>query len=79
MLLQAAKEHSLDLSACWMFADAGNDRAAGENAGCKTDRIIRAYSGVETAYQVDIRARDPSSPARKILRFVRDPIEILSA
>src|SRR5580698_10604801 len=36
MLLQAAKEHQIDLSASWMIGDTDADVAAGKNAGCKT-------------------------------------------
>jgi D-glycero-D-manno-heptose 1,7-bisphosphate phosphatase len=35
MLLQAAKEHQIDLSASWMIGDSEADVAAGKNAGCK--------------------------------------------
>lgn len=74
MLLQAAKEHRLNLSACWMIGDAESDITAGKNAGCKTVKIIPAGSVMETASQADMRARDLSSAARKILRRVRGPI-----
>src|SRR6266478_4127307 len=66
MLLQAAKEHRLDLSGCWMIGDAESDIAAGKNAGCKTVKIIPADSVTETASQADMQARDLSSAARKI-------------
>lgn len=69
MLLQAAKEHRLDLSACWMIGDAESDIAAGKNAGCKTVKIIPASLLSETASRADVRARDLSSAARKILRL----------
>jgi D-glycero-D-manno-heptose 1,7-bisphosphate phosphatase len=36
MLLQAAKEHQIDLSASWMIGDSQADVAAGKNAGCRT-------------------------------------------
>jgi D-glycero-D-manno-heptose 1,7-bisphosphate phosphatase len=78
MLLQAAKEHRLDLPACWMIGDAESDIAAGKNTGCKTVKIIPAESVTDTASQADMQARDLSSAARKILRLVRGPIEILS-
>ena len=39
MLLQAAGEMSLDLSASWMIGDKPDDVAAGKRAGCKTIRI----------------------------------------
>lgn len=42
MLLQAAKEHHIDLSESWMIGDSENDTLAGKSAGCKT-----AYIGKE--------------------------------
>lgn len=39
MLLQAAREHHIDLSASWMIGDAENDIKAGKAAGCKTALI----------------------------------------
>ena len=36
MLLSAARDYNIDLSASWMIGDGENDVAAGENAGCKT-------------------------------------------
>lgn len=36
MLLAAAEEMKLDLSACWMVGDAGRDTAAGKAAGVRT-------------------------------------------
>jgi D-glycero-D-manno-heptose 1,7-bisphosphate phosphatase len=36
MLLEAAREHNLDLSASWMIGDSGSDIRAGKSAGCRT-------------------------------------------
>lgn len=36
MLLQAAEEHGIDLSASWMVGDSVTDIEAGHAAGCKT-------------------------------------------
>ena len=36
MLLQAAREHEIDLGASWMIGDSEADVAAGKNAGCRT-------------------------------------------
>lgn len=36
LLLQAADEHDLDLSACWMVGDRETDVEAGRQAGCRT-------------------------------------------
>ena len=42
MLLQAAKDHNIDLVESWMIGDSENDILAGKAAGCKT-----AYIGKE--------------------------------
>jgi D-glycero-D-manno-heptose 1,7-bisphosphate phosphatase len=39
MLLDAAREHQLDLSASWMIGDSAHDVEAGRRAGCKTARV----------------------------------------
>ncbi len=44
MLLQAAKDHQIDLGASWMIGDSLADVAAGKNAGCKTVLIGRRES-----------------------------------
>lgn len=36
MLLEAAREHNLDLSTSWMIGDSGSDIQAGKIAGCRT-------------------------------------------
>lgn len=36
MLIQAAKDYHIDLSASWMVGDSESDVMAGKNAGCKT-------------------------------------------
>lgn len=39
MLLAAAKEHGIDLTASWMIGDSESDVEAGRRAGCRTIRI----------------------------------------
>jgi len=39
MLLQAAREHGIELRASWMIGDSESDIEAGKNAGCKTARL----------------------------------------
>ena len=41
MILQAAKEHDIELSESWMIGDGINDIQAGQKAGCKTILIGR--------------------------------------
>ena len=40
MLLTAAREHQVDLTASWMIGDSEIDVEAGRNAGCKTVRLL---------------------------------------
>jgi D-glycero-D-manno-heptose 1,7-bisphosphate phosphatase len=40
MLLQAAREHEIDLETSWMIGDSDIDVGAGRNAGCRTVRIV---------------------------------------
>jgi len=41
MILQAAKDHDIDLSKSWMIGDGITDIKAGQKAGCKTILIGR--------------------------------------
>jgi D-glycero-D-manno-heptose 1,7-bisphosphate phosphatase len=49
MLLQAAKEHGIDLAASWMIGDSDADIAAGKSAGCKTVLIGRLANSSSVA------------------------------
>jgi D-glycero-D-manno-heptose 1,7-bisphosphate phosphatase len=42
MLLDAAREHQIDLAASWMIGDSEIDVEAGRSAGCKTVRLMPA-------------------------------------
>jgi D-glycero-D-manno-heptose 1,7-bisphosphate phosphatase len=44
MLLEAAREHALDLTACHMVGDRWRDVAAAQAAGCKAYFVDRGYS-----------------------------------
>ncbi len=48
MLLRAARDHSIDLSASWMIGDSVGDVLAGRNAGCRASILVR--SGYGTRY-----------------------------
>lgn len=43
MLLQAAREHHIDLAASWMIGDKGSDVEAGIHAGCSTILVRTGY------------------------------------
>ena len=62
MLLQAAEEHQVDLSASWMIGDILNDVEAGNRAGCKT---ILIENGNETEWRLD-RNRIPDLVAANL-------------
>lgn len=47
MLLQAAQEHQIDLSASWMIGDKRSDIEAGSNAGCRTILVRTGYGEQE--------------------------------
>ena len=46
LIIQAAVEHELDLSRCWMVGDRETDMQAGEAAGCMI-RKVRTNQGVK--------------------------------
>jgi D-glycero-D-manno-heptose 1,7-bisphosphate phosphatase len=49
MLLQASKDHGIDLPNSWMVGDSDSDLLAGKNAGCRTVRIVRSDASTEVA------------------------------
>lgn len=61
MLLQAAKDHHIELSNSWMIGDSENDILAGKAAGCKT-----AYIGKED-YGQDITGESLLDVVKKIM------------
>lgn len=62
MLLRAAEEHHIDLSASWMIGDSENDILAGKAAGCKT-----AYIGKED-YGQDLSGESLLDVVKMILK-----------
>lgn len=63
MLLQAAHEHGIDLSASWMIGDILNDVEAGNRAGCRTVLVDR---GNETEW-LHGEHRVPDHVARNLI------------
>ncbi|HWE03724.1 MAG TPA: HAD-IIIA family hydrolase [Tepidisphaeraceae bacterium] len=57
LLLEAAAEHEIDLSASYMVGDRGGDIAAGAAAGCRTFLVERPYSRCDST-QPDHKADD---------------------
>jgi len=67
MLLDAAREHQLDLAASWMIGDSEIDVEAGRNAGCQTARLLKA---TETANgKADVVAPSLREAIYQILRW----------
>jgi D-glycero-D-manno-heptose 1,7-bisphosphate phosphatase len=67
MLLQAAAEHEVRLSDCWMVGDSLTDIAAGKGVGCKTALITQSEGFRQWAEQPDIWADSLGSAAELIL------------
>jgi len=74
LILRAAAEHDIDVSASWMIGDILNDVEAGKKAGCKT---ILIDNGNETEWimnddrRPDYIVHDLSEAADVILNHVR--------
>lgn len=48
MLMQAAREHGIDLAASWMVGDTLSDMLAGKNAGCRSLLVRTGYGDTVT-------------------------------
>ena len=66
MLMRAARNHGLRLSACWMVGDILDDIEAGRSAGCRT---VLLDNGNETEWELTAR-RVPHYVARDLARAV---------
>jgi len=76
MLLDAARDHGIDLPSSWMIGDSVIDVEAGRNAGCKTARLLSAgeafdegEGGRGVSRSADIVAQSLLDAARQILRL----------
>jgi len=66
MLVEAAKDHGLDLSASWVIGDAESDVDAGRRAGCRTV-LIRSFQTAGTTPQADIMCSSLAVAVSRIL------------
>jgi len=66
MLLQAAKEHELDLAGSWMIGDSLSDVLAGKNAGCRSI-VVRTGYGDNVTTDFDAEAQTLVQAAQIIL------------
>jgi D-glycero-D-manno-heptose 1,7-bisphosphate phosphatase len=65
MLLQAAREHDIDLAASWMIGDSARDIGAGRAAGCRTIRLLDENEPADTT--ADLTAKSLLEAAQKII------------
>jgi len=65
MLLQAAREHDIDLHASWMIGDSEKDVEAGKRAGCRTVHLVSSGKSEEDA--ADIVAPSLLAAVQRIL------------
>jgi D-glycero-D-manno-heptose 1,7-bisphosphate phosphatase len=63
MLLQAAREHGVELAQSWMVGDILDDVEAGRRAGCRT---VLVDNGNETEWQLNA-AREPHAKVKGLL------------
>jgi len=66
MILQAAKEHDIDLANSWMIGDGVTDIQAGQAAGCKT--ILIGRMKCEVCELLDIKGAEPNFIAPNLFK-----------
>jgi D-glycero-D-manno-heptose 1,7-bisphosphate phosphatase len=74
MLLRAARDLDLDLTASWMIGDSVSDLLAGRNAGCRGSILVRTGYGASTEdedHGADHVVDDVKQAAELILRLDR--------
>jgi D-glycero-D-manno-heptose 1,7-bisphosphate phosphatase len=67
MLLQAAREHSIDLANSWMVGDSDIDMQAGRAAGCRTLRIT--HNGTSPQVPADLFAPSLFEAALELIKL----------
>ena len=67
MLLEAAADHDLDLTSCWMVGDRDLDIQCGRSAGCRTILVRTGYGNENTHAGADFEATDVVMAAEIIL------------
>jgi D-glycero-D-manno-heptose 1,7-bisphosphate phosphatase len=70
MLLRAACEHRVDLTASWMVGDSEVDVKAGRNAGCKTVRLLNRNDVTDGT--ADVVAPSLPEAVHQILQWERN-------
>jgi D-glycero-D-manno-heptose 1,7-bisphosphate phosphatase len=67
MLLDAAREHEIDLTRSWMIGDSGHDVEAGRSAGCRTVRLTEDDESIVN--DSDVVASSLLDAVRRILQI----------
>jgi D-glycero-D-manno-heptose 1,7-bisphosphate phosphatase len=70
MLLEAAAEHHIDLSASWTIGDKSSDIEAGRAAGTRTILVLTGYGPSHTGCDPDFTAADMNAATGLILHSV---------
>lgn len=73
MLLQAAKDHGIELPKSWLIGDSASDIEAGQRAGCRTVLISESVTKSPKGLTPDLMAEDLPQAARLILEAERTP------
>jgi D-glycero-D-manno-heptose 1,7-bisphosphate phosphatase len=61
LVFQAAVEHELDLSKCWMIGDRETDMQAGDAAGCR-NVLVKTNDGIARAVEFILSQEKPNGP-----------------
>ena len=72
MLVQAARENSLNLADCWIVGDSPSDILAGSTVGCKTAQIIDLRTVEMRETQSDISGNSLQEAVTQILEWDSD-------
>ena len=66
LILQAAKEHDIDLTSSWMIGDGVNDIQAGQAAGCKT--ILLGRMKCDLCELLEVEGAEPNFIAPNLFK-----------
>jgi D-glycero-D-manno-heptose 1,7-bisphosphate phosphatase len=69
-LLQAAREHGVDLASSWMVGDQDTDVVCGRSAGCRTALVTNAHSAAKRGCsRPDVTMTALSEAAHRIISW----------
>jgi D-glycero-D-manno-heptose 1,7-bisphosphate phosphatase len=67
MLLEAASEHEIDLSASWLIGDKSSDMGAGRAAGTRTILVLTGYGREQITSDADFIAQDVNDAVANVI------------